>query len=378
MQQNPGIITDNDDINLTAEERAELEEAQPLAAAITFRSQDFDVAGLVRRLNNQDILIPRIGTPPEIKKMYELNSFQRGFVWDKKQMDLFIESLLLEYPIPGLFFVQQKDRRFIVLDGQQRLETLRRFYSGFNNENKYHLKLDNSQFDDMTYDTLPDRYRRILDNTYITTTIIILDDTPKSHDAVYNVFQRLNSGGTQLTPHEIRMALYNGKLMALIDASNTKEPWRKLYGSVNRNKRFRDHELILRIIALFLEESNYSKPLSNFLNQFAEKYRNGEEKELLEALDIFDKAAALLESCGIPNPFSLSTTKQPNNARADSIMVGCMHAIHNNIEISASSIDKLLKRLSNDADYENSVISATSDTTQVHKRIAIVRKVLSK
>ncbi|KQP73962.1 hypothetical protein ASF40_00895 [Microbacterium sp. Leaf288] len=45
-------------------------------------------------------------------------------------MDRFVESLLLGFPIPGLFLVRQQDKRYLVLDGQQRLKTLQAFHKG--------------------------------------------------------------------------------------------------------------------------------------------------------------------------------------------------------------------------------------------------------
>jgi hypothetical protein len=367
---------EDDETFLTPEEREELEEPQPAAAPITFRSQDFDVKGLVNRLESKDILVPRIRMASEDQSVCSLSPFQRGFVWNKKQMDLFIESLLLEYPIPGLFLVQQTDRRLLVLDGQQRLETLRRFYSGLNGDKKYRLKLTGSKFDGFSYDELPQQFRRIIDNTYITTTVIVLDNRPESNNAVYDVFKRLNSGGTQLTPHEIRMALYNGELMNLIDRSNIRASWRELYGSTQLNRRFRDHELVLRIVALYLEEKSYTKPLGGFLNNFAEKYRQGNRPELQTALNLFDRTADIIAASGVSHPFFMTDRKLLNAARAESIMIGCMHALHDGNMLDASSIHQLLDRLNRNQEYTDSVTSATSDEAQVHKRISLVREAL--
>lgn len=367
---------EDDETFLTPEEREELEEPQPAAAPITFRSQDFDVKGLVNRLESKDILVPRIRMASEDQSVCSLSPFQRGFVWNKKQMDLFIESLLLEYPIPGLFLVQQTDRRLLVLDGQQRLETLRRFYSGLNGDKKYRLKLTGSKFDGFSYDELPQQFRRIIDNTYITTTVIVLDNRPESNNAVYDVFKRLNSGGTQLTPHEIRMALYNGELMNLIDRSNIRASWRELYGSTQLNRRFRDHELVLRIVALYLEEQSYTKPLGGFLNNFAEKYRQGNRPELQTALNLFDRTADIIAASGVSHPFFMTDRKLLNAARAESIMIGCMHASHDGNMLDASSIHQLLDRLNRNQEYTDSVTSATSDEAQVHKRISLVREAL--
>lgn len=377
MQDNSTIpAMQAEDLTLTDEERSELEEIGPKAPSISFRNQDFDVAGLVKRLNNGDILIPRIRSHEKDSNLLEMNAFQRGFVWNRRQMDSFIESLLLEYPIPGLFLVQQNDRKLIVLDGQQRLETLRRFYSGLCGDKKYRLRLPDAQFDKKSYDELPEKYRRILDDTYITSTVIILDNTPDSYESVYDVFARLNSGGTQLTPHEIRMALYNGPLMETIDEINMQTSWRRLYGSEVPNKRFRDHELILRIIALYLDEDSYVKPLGGFLNRFAKEHRNGSDSRgdaLACAVLLFKQAADLLIEAR-ETPFSTIGSRQLNAARAESIMVALMDVIDKQELQSVELIREALSDLDEDEKYGDAITGSTSDDALVHSRIAIAKR----
>src|SRR5262249_45109521 len=112
---------------LTDEEFEDLNAAEGEAEAVSYSGTDFDAEGLVRRLNRGDIVVPTFGHgDPTL----EVAGFQRGFVWRRPQMDRFIESLLLGYPIPGIMLVQQADRRYLVLDGQQRLRTLSAYYGG--------------------------------------------------------------------------------------------------------------------------------------------------------------------------------------------------------------------------------------------------------
>ena len=84
---------------------------------ITSFGADYDVEGLVRRLQRGDIFIP---------------SFQRNYVWNQSLASRFIESLLLGLPIPGIFLARETEsNKLIVIDGQQRLRTLQFFYDGF-------------------------------------------------------------------------------------------------------------------------------------------------------------------------------------------------------------------------------------------------------
>lgn len=367
------------DYELTSEERLDLEESSTIPQApIRFKNQDFDVRGLVDRLNENHILIPRIGCNYD---NLEMNPFQRGFVWTNKQMDSFIESLLLEYPVPGIFLVkQQADRNLVVLDGQQRLETLRKFYSGVRGNKVYKLNLDaGSKYNNMSYNELSDSDKRTLDDTYIESTIISAstDDSSKASEAIYDVFARLNSGGTHLSAHEIRMALYNGPLMELIDTENQRSNWRSLYSSNIPNKRFRDHELILRIIALYIDESEYRKPLAKFLNRFADKYRSGEESQITDAIQKFEQACSILYASKSSNVFSAAGNAQVNNAKADSIMVGLMKTLATNHNVSPAGAASAIETLSTDTRYRDAISQSTSDDLQVHLRIQLAQEAFS-
>ena len=99
------------------EDEDEIEELVPhLRYDITSYGIDFDVEGLVRRLNRGEILIP---------------DWQRAYVWSHRQASSFVESLLLGLPVPGVFLARDyASGKFFVIDGQQRLETLQYFYKG--------------------------------------------------------------------------------------------------------------------------------------------------------------------------------------------------------------------------------------------------------
>ena len=106
--------------DLTEEDLESLSEADPNPEPVSYSGSDFDVEGLVRRMVRGDITIPKFGIDDS---SIEVEGFQRRFVWRKPQMDKFIESLLLGYPIPGIFLVQQVDKRYLVLDGPNQLSS---------------------------------------------------------------------------------------------------------------------------------------------------------------------------------------------------------------------------------------------------------------
>ena len=197
----------SDTVGLTPEDRESLEEAESEARPVSYSGTDFDVEGLERRLRRGDIVIPRFG---DEAVQIETDRFQRSFVWRRPQMDRFIESLLLEYPIPGIILVQQVDKRYLVLDGQQRLNTLAEFYRGIHREREFSLISVSDRFKGLTYASLSAEQRRTLDNTFIQATIVKTDGSNESLEAISPVIERLNSAGSLLTPLEISVALYAG------------------------------------------------------------------------------------------------------------------------------------------------------------------------
>src|SRR6266851_3900621 len=142
-----------------------------------------------------DIMIPTFGHDDD---RIVSAGFQRAFVWTRSQMDRFIETLLLGYPIPGIFLVKQQDRRYLVLDGQQRLRTLQHFYMGIHDGKEFALRNVGERFKGLTYKTLQEDQRRQIDNSYFQATIVDTDGSEESLEAIYQIFERLNSGGTQL------------------------------------------------------------------------------------------------------------------------------------------------------------------------------------
>ena len=127
---------------------------------ITGYGADFDVEGLVRRLDRRDIEIPE---------------FQRTYVWNQKRASRFIESLLMGLPVPGIFLYRDRGSQTLrVIDGQQRLLSLQAFYSGNFPGSKREFRLTGlkSQFDGYAFANLPAEDKRRLNDSIIHASII--------------------------------------------------------------------------------------------------------------------------------------------------------------------------------------------------------------
>ena len=358
--------------SLTSEEEEDLAAAEAEVNSVVYSGQDFDVNGLVRRLRNSDILIPTFGHDDE---RIVSAGFQRSFVWTKPQMDRFIESLLLGYPIPGIFFIKQKDKRYLVLDGQQRLTTLRYFEDGLYHSKEFVLQNVADLFKGLTYKTLPDDLRRVFDDTFIQATIVSTDGSAESLDSIYKIFERLNSGGTQLTPHEIRVALFAGPLIDYVEKMNQNAVWRDLYG--NRSKRLRDQELVLRIIALYVSATTYKRPLKTFLNAFAGDHRMLGKLQTDLVAERFATAASLIQRG--PGADALrSRGRQVNAALTEAMFVGLMRRLDQGSAPEPDAVATAVSGMQGDGALLAAVSTSTADEEQVRSRLEVATRYLAR
>lgn len=343
------------------------EEVVPLPYAITSYGADFLVDGLVSRLNNGDIVVPSFD--PEFSGSKEVYAFQRGFVWKRPQQDRFIESLLLGLPVPGVFLVREENNIMLVLDGQQRLRTLQAFCRA-PDDLPFQLEFVQEPWVGMTYASLDDEDRRRLDNSIIHATIMRQDQGSGEQQAVYTIFERLNTGGTPLQPQEIRVALYGGEFIRLIRNLNNHPSWRRLYG--NRSPRLKDHELILRFFAFYERAAEYERPLKGFLNTYLaeNRFRDGKEGETLEVA--FRKTTDLLYKAIGRNVFR--PVRSLNAAVVDSIMVGVARRLEDGDVTDKEGLSQAYSRLVNADAYIQATTSSTAAEETVESRLDLAYK----
>ena len=202
--------------------------------------------------------------------------FQRNEVWTMEKKCRLIESLMLKIPLP-MFYVSSDERGvFYVVDGLQRLSTIRSFVLGDKylqtKETRYkgegfeleNLEFWGKQYNDSNFNGLPINIQnRILETGFTFT--IINPGTPE--EVKRNIFKRINTGGEPLTSQEIRHALYIGQsTKLLLRLSKSVEFIKATCNSVKSN-RMMDRELILRVLA-FNIRSYMSYPKNNDMDSF--------------------------------------------------------------------------------------------------------------
>ena len=323
----------------------------PIRYIITSYGADIPVDGLVKRLDGEAIFIP---------------DFQRNFVWTIAQASRFIESLLLGLPVPGVFLFKEPDtQKLMVVDGQQRLRTLQSFYNGFFNDKRFKLIGVSDELSQKTYDTLAPEDQRRLDDSILHATIFEQSKPDKDRNSIYEVFERLNTGGTPLNHQEIRACVYRGDLNQLLSELAENKYWQKLYSAKGNRKK--DEEIILRFFSLYFRLDKYERPMKHFLNDFMSDHRRLEQHQQDEFRQIFERtvetAATVLTSK------ALRPERALNVSVADSMLVGLAHRLEkgciSNQRALKAAHEKLLRKLRDESLYTE----RTTDKDRVTKRI---------
>jgi uncharacterized protein DUF262 len=353
MVEHRDLIDEENDEPLVEDEAEPEHESFPITYEITAYGADYPVDSLVRRIDSGDVEIP---------------AFQREFIWTKRQCDRFIESLLLGLPVPGIFLSRSpSSTKLLVIDGQQRLRTLQSFYKGLLTGREFTLEHVADRFKGKTYDTLEEDDRRRLNDSILHATVVRQDQPSDDQSSIYSIFERLNTGGTDLAPQEIRAALYQGPFNNLLFALNETPAWRHVFGRVSA--RMKDQELILRFLALKHARDDYSRPMEKFLSDFMVGNRELARYDGKTLTREFVTAIAAIDAAIGHRAFRLA--QAINAAVFDSVMVG-LAARHENgaIEDPEGVKTAYTALLAND-EYVQACSRATADKERVERRIRL-------
>ena len=314
---------------------------------------DFAVADLVDRLNAETIFVP---------------PFQRDYVWSLEDASRFVESLLLNLPVPGIFLAREFEAdRLLIIDGHQRLRSLQFFLNGTfgPTSEPFRLRGVQQRFEGKGYSDLSFRERKDLDTALIHATIVHQEDPLGANSSVYHIFERLNTGGRELTGQEIRSALYHGELRKLLSDLNENEHWRAIFGP--NDPRMRDQELILRFLALLFYRDEYAPPMKDFLNRYMAINRNLTVQSAQAIKSSFREPMALVYDALGKNAFKPGD--QINAAVFDSVMVGVATALQNELPLDAEQVQRAYQHLLKDNDYQAAYQQSTANKSSVETRL---------
>ena len=340
-------------------EEAEEEEQDVIVYQISYYPTDFTLKGYLDKWEDGQLIIP---------------PFQRNYIWDQVQASKLIESFLLGLPVPGVFlYRQRKTNKLLIIDGQQRIFSAIRYFKNQFGERIFRLKNVAQKWDGKTYEELNEAEKYQLMDTVLRATVVQQLD-PKDDSSIYHVFERLNTGGTNLTPMEIRKCVYLGGTFSLLEKLNANEAWRQIIGKLKPDKRMRDVEFILRILTLSEGWRKYQKPMKKFLSDYliAKNKMEGAllERFLSETRQQFEEGCLyVLKNLGA-KPFHLR--RRLNYAVMDSTMAFAFQTMRSGVTNFRERFNKLVS----DENYFKSVTQNTSDERTVEQRFSLAMKYL--
>jgi Protein of unknown function DUF262 len=282
----------------------------------------------MRQIMPQKIELPITTLPAMIEEQINLNpEFQRRDRWDQARQSRFIESIIMNVPIPPVFLGEDEYGMYVVLDGRQRLTAVNEFL-----KNSYELKglevwneLNGKRFNDLKKQKLD----RFLTRRFIPAVVILKESSP---EVKYDVFDRLNTGAVIAEPMEIRNAVFKGTFNDLLRTLSSDLTFRQLWDiptdNLQREKnqnylKMVDLELVLRFFALRDYErmnSRFKDYLSVYMGE-----RNGLYKQHPELLAEDEKQfLTAVKNCWRvfgENAFRKPTTGNRSAPMADAYMV---------------------------------------------------------
>jgi len=328
----------------------------------------------------------------------KIPGFQRNYVWDIKRASKLIESIIIGIPIPQIFLYEEAKNRFTVIDGQQRYMTIYYFMKkrfprfekrhelrvifdqnkgipeAILNDNEYfvdfNLTLLTSQpnqknkFNKLNYFTLDEDDRTSFELRTIRNIIIKQNAPDDDHSIVFEIFNRLNSGGVNLKPQEIRTSLFHSNFYDMLYRINLNEKWRKLTPSTTPNLNMKDIEILLRAFAMLVEGSNYKPSMTKFLNKFSFKAKQFPDENISYFEKLFSTFMDHVSSS--EDKLFHSKTGRFNISVFESIFVAACSDAFQNKTLEVMDIDfKKVELLKEDTGF----IEATQSDTASEKNV---------
>ena len=323
--------------------------------------------------------------------LIELNpGYQRRRVWkDNKKKSLLIESLMLRIPIPAFYFYENEDGKYQVIDGQQRLTTIKEFVDGKFRLNG--LEYLGKEYNKRKFKDLDTKYIQRIYRTQIAVNIL---DARSPKNVIYDIFRRVNTGGVNLNPQEMRNAICKQEVRDFLVKSTRNENYVMATRGRVKDDRMDSQELVLRFYA-FYKAYNYEKNIlyydyPNIAAMLDDAIENLNKMSLERREELFEKFdLAMKRSYEAFGKYAFSKIQKEGNgvkrnldyinkSLFSSFSVLLLDSDYDNVSIRAYQ-GKLLLGLADaleDHYYTNSITVGTGDKRNVYANFEYSRKVL--
>lgn len=346
-------------------------EEKPFFASVRVTKKDFSIYELYRKYKKQQLVL-------EV-------DFQRNTVWGPKQKCELIESILMGLPLPIFYFKQQNNSTYVVVDGKQRLSTLFEFLNnGFTLKSLKILKfLNGKKFKDLT-DELGIYQSQLED--YQVYSHVILPPTPDK--ILFDIFDRVNRGGTKLNKQEIRNALYHGRGLKMITAVTKSEEFVKATRIEHKkDSRMKGSYLVTRFLAFYLlfnglldkdrKQYEYTGDLDDLIEVTLTKLNQTLLEELEQigkfTIKCLERANDILGKGAFRKEVNESKPINMNIFETTLYFMALMQK--NNVVVPQKVVYEALKRTINSDEFLDYIGNSRDNTVKVYGRFQLMEKV---
>ncbi len=341
--------------------------------AINIKIIPFTVGQLIDKLEYDEIKIPE----------YQ----RKAGLWDLKRKSRFIESLILRLPIPLFYFDERELDIWWVVDGLQRVTTIKEFIinKSFALQNLEFLK----NLDDCSWEKLERNYQRNINQSQITINLI-QKGTPEK--VKHNIFRRINQGSIELSAQELRTALlwgYRTNFLKQLVSSETEEgkAFLKVTDYRVKSDRQEDLDFASRFTAFYLiDYKNYEPDMDNFLTDGTLKIpevsenQNTIKKSFLQAMNL---AYEIFGNDAFRKRKKHNEPRKPiNKPLFEALSVGfaflndkqCSNLLKN----KEGFLEEFIEKQNSDLTFWNSITTGTAAKDRVIKRNSVIREMINK
>lgn len=313
---------------------------------------------------------------------------QRNYIWDKVEASRFIDSLLLGLPVPSIFLANTAEDCKLIIDGYQRIMTVYDFVTGIWSKDKKVFKLSvsekiNERWRGKAFKELSPAEQRKIRSTTIHS-IIFEQAEPKNDDtSLFQIFERINTGGRALTTQEIRNCVYQGEFNRLLFTLNAEKEWRNLFGT-EVDPRMRDMEFILRYFALNTDtiknKQKGSISLKKLLNEFMGDKSHSSNNYIKNSAENFRNTISFIYNNIGQHAFFNIISNDPGKIRKrfyptifDSLVVATSIALEKlDGEIPKVALESKRLELLQNEEYKKHITQGTMKIESIHGRISMV------
>lgn len=357
-------MIDMDDIEQIQYDDTEIQQEMEIPHEVrnlTTQAYDKSVSDIVRMIADKDLVLD-----PD---------YQRNYVWDNKKASKLVESIILNVPIPVIYVSEEKDSSWSVIDGLQRLNSLKRFFDGKFKLSGLEILYELNKCD---FKSLPAKASRMLKNGLLRIVMVTADS---NDDIKYDIFMRLNTGAVHLNEQELRNCLYRGRLNTFLQEEAKNSQWLSLLGLKEPHKRMADRELLLRFLTLSVnwerstgEIKGYKGNMKSYMNGFMKMYQH--ETGCLNYFrslcdETIDKVYEVYGEDAFRRVNEDGTVTPINRAIMDAVMIASIPYKKTELLAKKGQIQaRLFNELNDNTEFRLSTLTSTSDTKVMKSRIS--------